>query len=123
MSAETPIVIETHGLRKDYVMGDVVVHALNGVDVTIREGEFVAIMGPSGSGKSTFMNMVGCLDTTSGGLVKVGGQDISMLSDNELAESRNHYIGFVFQSFNLLPRTSATKNVALPLVYGGQKNR
>ena len=123
INAPEPIVIETHDLRKDYVMGDVVVHALNGVDVTIREGEFVAIMGPSGSGKSTFMNMVGCLDISSGGQIVVGGQDISRLSDNELAEIRNNYIGFVFQSFNLLPRTTAIKNVALPLVYGGQKDR
>lgn len=116
-------VIETKGLSKDYVMGEMVVHALRGVDLTIEEGEFVAIMGPSGSGKSTCLNMLGCLDRPSSGQYFLDGQEVSRMTDNELAEVRNRYIGFVFQSFNLLPRTSALKNVELPLMYAGKKNR
>ncbi len=116
-------VIEVKGLSKDYVMGEMVVRALRNVDVTINEGEFVAIMGPSGSGKSTFMNLAGCLDRPSAGEYFLNGQEVSRLDDNELAENRNRYIGFVFQSFNLLPRTSAIKNVEVPLVYAGAKNR
>lgn len=104
-------------------MGDQVVHALRSVEVVIEPGEFVAIMGPSGSGKSTFMNMIGCLDRPSAGVFLLNGEDVARMSDNQLAEVRNRYIGFVFQSFNLLPRTSAIKNVELPLMYAGVKHR
>jgi putative ABC transport system ATP-binding protein len=116
-------IIQTNGLCKDYYMGDQVVHALRSVDVTINEGEFVAIMGPSGSGKSTFMNVLGCLDRPTGGDFILNGEPVARMNDNSLAEIRNKYIGFVFQNFNLLPRTSALKNVELPLVYAGVKDR
>jgi putative ABC transport system ATP-binding protein len=121
--SESTAVILSKDLSKDYVMGDVVVHALRHVTVQIDPGEFVAIMGPSGSGKSTFMNMVGCLDRPSGGEVYLAGRAISGMSDDELASLRNRYIGFVFQSFNLLPRTTALQNVELPLMYAGVKDR
>jgi putative ABC transport system ATP-binding protein len=111
--------IRTAELAKDYAMGSTVVHALRGVSVEIAAGEFVAVMGPSGSGKSTFMNLLGCLDHPSGGDYWLGGERVSQLSGDALAEVRNRKIGFVFQHFNLLARTSAVDNVALPLLYGG----
>lgn len=116
-------VIDTRGLTKEYVMGTNVVRALRGVDITIAEGEFVAIMGPSGSGKSTFMNLIGCLDRPSGGEYFLDGNEVSRMGDNDLAAVRNRFIGFVFQTFNLLPRTTALKNVELPLLYAGVKDR
>ena len=118
----TPI-IEVRGLSKQYIMGDNVVNALKEVDATIEAGEFVAIMGPSGSGKSTFMNVIGCLDRPTAGEYFLNGQSVAGMDDNSLADIRNKYIGFVFQNFNLLPRTSALKNVELPLMYAGAKNR
>jgi putative ABC transport system ATP-binding protein len=111
------VVIRVEGLRKDYKMGSEVVRALRGVDLTIRRNEYVAVMGPSGSGKSTFMNLIGCLDVPSGGQYWLNGQPVAGMSENDLARIRNRELGFVFQSFNLLPRASALDNVALPLIY------
>jgi putative ABC transport system ATP-binding protein len=112
-------IIRTEGLKKDYVLGAETVHAVRGVDLLIRRGEFVAVMGPSGSGKSTLMNMIGCLDTPTAGKYWLNGQLVSELSDDSLARVRNREIGFVFQTFNLLPRATALHNVELPLIYAG----
>jgi putative ABC transport system ATP-binding protein len=117
------VVVEAKNLSKRYVMGDQTVHALRGINVQIFEGDFVAIMGPSGSGKSTFMNLIGCLDRPSEGECFLDGNPVAKMNDNELAGIRNKYIGFVFQNFNLLPRTSALKNVELPLMYAGAKDK
>jgi putative ABC transport system ATP-binding protein len=112
-------VIVTRNLQRDYDMGGEIVHALRGVDINIRRNEFVAIMGPSGSGKSTLMNLIGCLDSPTGGEYWLNGHRVSELGDDQLARIRNKEIGFVFQTFNLLPRASALHNVELPLVYAG----
>lgn len=112
-------IIETTGISKIYKMGTQTVEALKSIDISINKGEYVAFMGPSGSGKSTLMNIIGCLDTPSGGTYILNDKDVSDLTENELAEIRNKEIGFVFQTFNLLPRASALENVALPLIYAG----
>jgi len=111
-------VVRTRELTRVYQAGDVAVHALRGVDVTIERGEYVAIMGPSGCGKSTLMNTLGCLDSPTGGSYELLGRDVSRLTSDELATVRNRTLGFVFQDFNLLPRTTAIENVELPLLYG-----
>jgi putative ABC transport system ATP-binding protein len=113
------IVIRTYDLWKTYVMGDQEIHAVSGVDVQIQRGEYVAIMGPSGSGKSTLMNLIGCLDTPTKGEYFINGNLVSSMTDDELARIRNKEIGFVFQTFNLLPRATALHNVELPLIYAG----
>jgi putative ABC transport system ATP-binding protein len=113
------IVIRTYDLWKTYIMGDQEIHAVSGVDVEIRKGEYVAIMGPSGSGKSTLMNLIGCLDTPTKGLYYLNGYNVSEIVDDELARIRNKEIGFVFQTFNLLARATALHNVELPLIYAG----
>ncbi|MGV3640387.1 MAG: ABC transporter ATP-binding protein [Adhaeribacter sp.] len=112
-------IIQTTDLSRVYHMGSETIHALRRVSIRIDKGEYVAFMGPSGSGKSTLMNIVGCLDTPTAGAYVLNGKDVSNMSDNELAEVRNKEIGFVFQTFNLLPRSSALENVALPLIYAG----
>jgi len=116
-------VISIRGLARSYAMGDAIIHALRGVDVDIRRGEYVAIMGPSGSGKSTLMNLIGCLDSPDAGDYTLNGKRVSAMHDRELAAVRNHEIGFVFQTFNLLQRATALHNVELPLVYAGVGRR
>jgi putative ABC transport system ATP-binding protein len=111
--------IEVSKLRKTYIMGSEKVHALQGIDLTIKRNEYVALMGPSGSGKSTLMNLLGCLDTPTSGDYMLNEVNVATLNDNELAEIRNKEIGFVFQTFNLLPRSTSLDNVALPLIYAG----
>jgi putative ABC transport system ATP-binding protein len=120
-SAPAADVIRVQGLRKEYRMGAETIHALRGVDVAVARNEYVAVMGPSGSGKSTFMNMIGCLDTPSSGEYWLNGQPVARLDDDALASIRNREIGFVFQTFNLLPRSTALENVELPLVYSGMR--
>ena len=113
------LVIKIRDITRDFPLGNEVVKVLKGIDLDIEQGEYVALMGPSGSGKSTLMNLLGCLDTPTSGSYFLNGNDVSNMSDDELAEIRNKEIGFVFQTFNLLPRTTALENVALPMVYAG----
>ena len=115
--------ITTHDLWKTYVMGDEEIHALRGLSINIERGEYCAIMGPSGSGKSTLMNLIGCLDTPSKGSYLLNGKEVAEMNDDDLARIRNEEIGFVFQTFNLLPRATALHNVELPLVYAGVSSR
>lgn len=112
-------VIRTIDITRNFIMGREIIKVLHGISITVNKNEFVAFMGPSGSGKSTFMNIIGCLDTPTGGQYFLNGVDVSKMSDNELAEVRNKEIGFIFQTFNLLPRYTALENVALPLIYAG----
>lgn len=116
------IIIEARDIQKEYRMGTQTVHALRGVSFDIKKNEYVALMGPSGSGKSTMMNMIGCLDTPTKGDYILNGHDVKKLTDNQLAEVRNREIGFVFQTFNLLPRSTALANVELPLIYSGLRS-
>jgi putative ABC transport system ATP-binding protein len=111
--------IKITNIKRDFVLGEEIVYVLKGIDLEINKGEYVALMGPSGSGKSTLMNLLGCLDTPTSGTYILNGKDVSKMKDDELADIRNKEIGFVFQTFNLLPRTTALDNVALPMVYAG----
>ncbi len=122
-NADSPPMLRLHDIRKSYVMGDQVVQALDGLNMEIRNGEFVAIMGPSGSGKSTLMHIVGCLDAPSSGSYQLDGIEVAEMDDYELAHIRNRKIGFVFQGFNLLARTTALENVELPMLYAKRKDR
>jgi putative ABC transport system ATP-binding protein len=115
--------IRTHNLQRRYRMGSEIIHALRGVDLTVERGEYVAIMGPSGSGKSTLMNMIGCLDSPDEGEYWLNGQLVSAMKDRELARVRNKEVGFIFQTFNLLPRADALHNVELPLIYAGLRRK
>jgi putative ABC transport system ATP-binding protein len=117
------MLIRTHNLWKTYKMGSMQLHALKGVDLEVEQGEFLAIMGPSGSGKSTLMNLIGCLDTPSKGEYELNGKQVAKMNDDELAIIRNKEIGFIFQTFNLLPRATALHNVELPLIYNGTDAR
>jgi putative ABC transport system ATP-binding protein len=116
-------IIKIRNIIRDFQLGQETVHVLKGIDLDIEKGEYVAIMGPSGSGKSTLMNLIGCLDTPTAGSYVLNGKDVSQMSDDELADIRNKEIGFVFQTFNLLPRTTALDNVALPMVYAGASKK
>ena len=116
-----PVVIRIEHVTKDYVMGGITVRALKGVDLLIHRNEYVAVMGPSGSGKSTLMNIIGCLDTLTTGRYELNGSDVASIEDDRLAEIRNKEIGFVFQTFNLLPRSTSLQNVELPLIYAGMR--
>ena len=118
MTEQHPI-LKLRGITRDFKLGSQTVHVLKGIDLDIFKNQYVALMGPSGSGKSTLMNLLGCLDTPTAGSYELNGNDVSRMGDNELAEIRNHEIGFVFQTFNLLPRSTALENVALPLIYAG----
>ncbi len=115
-------IIKLRGIKRDFQLGNQVVKVLKGIDLEVQPNEYVALMGPSGSGKSTLMNLLGCLDTPTSGEYWLNGQDVSRMTDNDLADVRNSEIGFVFQTFNLLPRSTALENVALPLVYAGKAN-
>jgi putative ABC transport system ATP-binding protein len=116
-------VITIRNITRDFQLGHETVHVLKGIDLDIERGDYVAIMGPSGSGKSTLMNLLGCLDTPTGGSYVLNGKDVSQMTDDDLAEIRNKEIGFVFQTFNLLPRTTALENVALPMIYAGASKK
>ena len=114
-----PVVIRIEQITKEYLMGEMTVRALKGIDLLVQRNEYVAIMGPSGSGKSTLMNIIGCLDTPTTGRYELNGSDVALMEDDQLAEIRNKEVGFVFQTFNLLPRSTSLENVELPLVYAG----
>ncbi len=123
MNSTAEPVIELHGVTRSFPMGETTIRALCNIDLSIRQGEYVAIMGPSGSGKSTLMNLIGCLDSADSGEYRLAGRLVSRLSDSELAAARNSEIGFVFQTFNLLQRATALHNVELPLIYAGVRRR